>query len=193
MTHILHIDSSANLTSSVTRKLSAALVARFDGARVTNRDVARNPLPQVTHTWVDARAAKPADRTSEQVAALQESDALIAEMKAADVIVIGAPVYNFNVPASLKAWIDLVARAGETFQYTADGPVGLVEGKKVYVAMASAGTPPGADHDFNTRYLRFMLGFMGMSDVTVIAADSQASKGADATAAALADIAALDI
>ena len=171
MTRILHIDSSADLETSTSRALSQRIVDRFAGAEVTRRDLARAPLPQIDHTWAVARMVPPADRSAEQAEALAESDKLIAEIKAADVIVMGAPVYNFSIPASLKAWIDLVARAGETFKYTEQGPVGLVEDKRVIVAIASGGTEIGSDIDFHSGYLRFALGFMGMTDITMIAAD----------------------
>ena len=84
---------------------------------------------------------------------------------------IGVPVYNFGIPASLKAWVDLVARARETFRYSENGPVGLLEGKKAYILLASGGTPVGSDVDFASNYLKFILGFLGITDVTVIAAD----------------------
>ncbi|MEL6531300.1 MAG: NAD(P)H-dependent oxidoreductase, partial [Pseudomonadota bacterium] len=96
---------------------------------------------------------------------------LIAELQAADTIVISTPIYNFGVPAVLKAWADLVARAGTTFKYTENGPVGLLEGKKAYIAAASGGTPVGSDMDFMTSWLTFFLGFIGIKDVEIIAAD----------------------
>ncbi len=192
MTKILHIDSSADMNNSITRALTARILARFDGARVTRRDVAATPLPQIDDTWVNVRNTAPEARTPAQLEAFALSDTLIAELKAADVIVIGAPVYNFAIPASLKAWIDLIARAGETFRYTASGPEGLVTGKRVIVASANAGTPPGADHDYNTRYLRFVLGFMGMTDVEVVSADHVAGDRAAAIAKANGQIDALD-
>lgn len=99
------------------------------------------------------------------------SDTLVGELKSADTIVIGTPVYNFAVPAALKAWIDLVARARETFQYTEDGPVGLLQGKKAYVIIASGGTKVGSEIDFAGNYLKHVLGFIGITDVTIVAAD----------------------
>jgi FMN-dependent NADH-azoreductase len=105
-------------------------------------------------------------------ATLDLSDRLIAELKAADTIVIGMPIYNFGMPASLKAWIDLVARSGVTFRYGEDGPVGLLEGKRAVVAVASGGTRVGSDIDFATGHLRHVLGFMGITDVELVAADA---------------------
>ena len=171
---ILHIDSSANLTSSVTRGLTAAVLAKLGDAEVITRDLAKEPLPQITEAWIAAREVPTADRSAEQNALLAQSDALIEELRAADTIVIGAPMYNFSVPASLKAWIDLVARQGETFRYTETGPEGLLEGKRAIVALASGGVPAGSDMDFSTGYLKLFLGFIGITDVTIISADALA-------------------
>ena len=193
MTRILRIDSSVNLDGSVTRMLGDRIVARFDDARVTHRDLARDPLPQITETWAEARATPAEKRTEEQAAALDLSDRLIAELEEADVIVIGAPVYNFSIPAALKAWIDLVARQRVTFRYTEDGPVGLLADRPVYVAMASGGTEMGSSKDFHSDFLRFFLGFIGLKDVTFIAADRLSKDREGTIARAKAQIDALDI
>jgi len=179
---ILRIDSSANTADSVTRKLTDRIVAKLGDSDIVTRDLALEPLPQITHTWAVARATPESDRAPEQVEALKESDKLVAELLAADTIVIGAPVYNFGVPASLKAWIDLVARVGVTFRYTENGPEGLVKGKRAIIAMASGGVPAGSTADFVTEYLKFVLGFLGMTDVTIVAADALA-KDAEGTIA----------
>lgn len=181
---ILRIDSSANTTGSVTRDLTDRIIAQLGDTDITIRDLAKEPLPQITESWAIARATAPADRSPEQTDALVLSDTLVAELLAADTIVIGAPLYNFGIPAALKAWIDLVARVGVTFRYTENGPEGLVAGKRVIIAMASGGVPAGAPVDFNTPYLKAVLGFMGMTDVTVIAADALATdpEGTIATA-----------
>ena len=171
---ILRIDSSANIETSVTRELTDRIISILGATEVTIRDLAKNALPQIDHAWTVARAVPAEDRTDEQANALALSDALIAEIMAADTIVIGAPVYNFGVPAALKAWIDLIARAGVTFRYTETGPVGLIDGKRVIIALASGGTPMGSDMDFASGYLRQVLGFMGMTDVTFVAADTLA-------------------
>jgi FMN-dependent NADH-azoreductase len=173
MPHILHIDSSARFESSVSRKLSADLVARLSGpsARVTVRDLAKTPIPQVDAAWQAANFTDEAARSAEQRQTLALSDTLIAEIEAADILVIGAPVYNFSVPAALKAWIDNVARARKTFRYTPTGPEGLLTGKKVYLVVASGGTEVGGAADFATPYMKFILGFIGLTDVTIIAAD----------------------
>ena len=168
---ILHIDSSARHTDSVSRDLSARIVADHPGARVITRDLAETPLPHVTEDWVAANFTPADTRTPAQQAVLAQSDALVAELKEADTVVIGLPIYNFSVPAALKAWIDLVGRVGLTFKYTEQGPVGLLTGKRVIVALASGGTEVGSEIDHATPYLRFILGFMGITDVTVVAAD----------------------
>ena len=168
MTHILHIDSSARLQGSVTRTASAETVAdlksRTPNTTVTYRDLAKGE-PIISQTWVGATFTPKPDRSAVQKNELSHSDTLVAELKAADIIVIGLPVYNFSVPASLKTWLDQVARVGETFHYTENGPKGLLEGKKVIVQYSSGGTPLGSAIDFATPYLRHMLGFMGLSDV----------------------------
>ncbi|SLN55671.1 FMN-dependent NADH-azoreductase [Pseudooctadecabacter jejudonensis] len=169
MTHTLHIDASANLTTSLSRAASAKVVAD-QGGTVTYRDLARDPLPQIDGAWADARLTDPATRSAEDAARLALSDTLIRELQQADTIVIGAPIYNFAAPASLKAWMDLVARPRVTFRYTQDGPEGLLTGKKAIVTVASGGVPVGSDIDFLSSHLRFFLGFIGISDVEIIAA-----------------------
>lgn len=171
---LLRVDSSATLDTSVTRDLTDTIIQHLGDPAATSRDLARTPLPQIDQTWTEARQVPAADRTDAQRAALDLSDQLIAELRAADTIVIGLPVYNFSVPASLKAWIDLVARQGETFRYAEDGPQGLLSGKRAILAVASGGTPVGSDWDFATGYMRHFLGFIGITDVTVISADALA-------------------
>ena len=177
MTRILHIDSSARLQGSVTRELSASIAKRLSGGDenfATYRDLSET-LPLIDETWVGANFT-PADQRSDlQKQALELSDDLIAELRAADTIVIGLPVYNFGVPAALKAWIDLIARVGETFSYTENGPVGLLEGKRAVIAMASGGTQAGSPIDFATPYLRHVLDFVGITDVQLVSAAGGAS------------------
>ena len=175
---ILHVDSSARREGSVTRDLSARITSRLEAAEVIRRDLA-TPLPQLSEDWVNANFTPADQRSAEQQAVLAQSDALVEELQRADTIVIGTPVYNFTVPAALKAWIDLVARAGVTFRYTEDGPIGLLEGKRAIIALASGGTPAGSEIDFATTYLRHVLGFIGITEVEVVAADAMA-RDADA-------------
>jgi len=186
---ILHIDSSARTDGSVTRDLSADIVAKL-GGKVIRRDL-KEALPQITETWVNANFTPADQRDSAQRDTLALSDQLVDELKAADTIVIGAPVYNFGVPAALKAWIDLVARAGVTFKYSETGPVGLLEGKRAIIAVATGGTPVGSEIDFATGYLKHIMGFIGIHDVEVIAADRVMAHGAEAVADAKAEIAKL--
>lgn len=171
---ILHIDASARHQGSVTRDLSARIVARHPEARIITRDLADTPLPQLTENWVNANFTPADSRTEAQREALALSDALVKELQDADTVVIGLPVYNFGIPAALKAWVDLVARAGVTFAYTAEGPEGLLKDKRAIIAMASGGTEAGSDIDFATPYIRHILGFIGITDVSVVAADQMA-------------------
>ena len=184
MTKILHISASIRSDAdSISRGLGNRLVetlAAQTGAGVTTRDLAANDLPYVSAERFAANLTPAADRTPEQAALAEIADTLIAELQAADTIVIASPIYNFGVPASLKAWADLVARAGTTFKYTETGPVGLLTGKTAYIAIASGGTPVGSEIDFMSSWLKFFLGFLGISDVEVVAADGM--MGADAQA-----------
>jgi len=181
MTNILRIDASARNDGSTTRQLSGQLVSHLleqgYGAKVIHRDLALTPPALLTEGWVGANFTDAADRSDEQKALLADSDELIGELEAADTIVIGVPVYNFAIPAALKAWIDLIARARRTFRYTEAGPEGLLTGKKAYLVVASGGVPVGSDYDFATGYLRHVLGFVGITDVTIIAADQQMMDG----------------
>ncbi len=181
---LLRIDSSASTSSSVTRGLTDRIIAELGDDQIIQRDLAATPLPQITEDWVTARTVPAADRTKAQDATLALSDTLIKEIHDADTLVIGVPVYNFSVPAALKAWIDLIARAGETFRYTETGPVGLLSGKRAILAVASGGTAVGSDIDYATGYMRHILGFVGITDVTIIAADALAKDPEGTLAAA---------
>lgn len=174
MTTLLQLDSSARIQGSVSRDLTARIAKAHAGAKVIHRDLAQTPVPQITESWIAANFTPPEDRTEAQAETLAFSDELLAELEAADIIVIGLPIYNFSTPAALKAWIDHVARVGRSFRYTEDGPEGLLTGKRAILAMASDGTGAGSEIDFATSYLRFILGFMGITDVTVVAADRMA-------------------
>ncbi|MEM1064789.1 MAG: NAD(P)H-dependent oxidoreductase [Pseudomonadota bacterium] len=190
---VLRIDSSARRTGSVSRDLLDRIVARFDDdTPVITRDLA-DGVPQISEAWVNANFTQASQRSSEQQAVLALSDTLVAELKAADTLLIGLPIYNFGVPAALKAWVDQVARAGLTFQYSDTGPKGLLSGKRAIIAVASGGTEAGSEIDFATGYMRHVLGFIGITDVTFVAAD-RLMLDADATMqAANAQVAALDV
>ena len=193
MSNILYVTASIRSeTESVSRgigqRLVDALVAKT-GAQVTTRDLAANDLPYMTAERFAANLAPAAERTPEQAELAAIADTLIAELQAADTIVIASPIYNFAPPATLKSWADLVARAGTTFRYTANGPEGLLTGKKAYLAIASGGTPVGAEFDFMTRWLTFFLGFLGISDVEIVAADGIMGEGGEEKIAAANDAA----
>ena len=179
---VLHIDASARADQSVTRELSAEILRQLKADTVIRRDLA-TPLPAIDATWIGANYTPEADRSDDQKATLALSDELLAELEQADTIVIGAPMYNFSITTSLKTWIDQIARAGRSFRYTEAGPEGLLTGKRAIVAIATGGTPVGADYDFVTGYLRHILGFVGITEVTVIAAD-QVMAGLDEKMAA---------
>ena len=169
--NILHITSSVrgndSESSRVTRQIVDKLLAANPGAAVTRRDVGANPHPQLDGAAVGALFTPADKRTVEQAARVALDDALIAEAQAADVIVIGAPMYNFSMPVQLKGWFDAIARAGVTFRYTETGPEGLLKNKKVYVATARGGVYP-VEADPQVPHIRMLLNFLGLTDHTFI-------------------------
>lgn len=177
---VLRIDSSGRAEGSATRGLLTDLVGtlerRFGELKVVVRDLASG-IPHVDQEWIDANFTAADDRTDLQAEKLRFSDSLVAELHASDVIAIGMPIYNFGIPAALKAWIDLIARARLTFRYTENGPVGLLTGKKVFLVIASGGVQVDSVVDFATPYMRQALRFVGITDVQVIAADQLTSRG----------------
>lgn len=192
---LLRLDASARRTGSVTRELNDRIVERFRNAgpvKVTTRDLA-DPLPLLSEGWINANFTDPAERTPEQRETLSLSDELVAELRAADVLVMGLPIYNFGVPSSLKAWIDLVSRARETFIYSEAGPRGLLEGKRAIVSVAPGGTAMGSEVDFATGYLKHVLGFIGIDDVVFVAADQLMIDAEASRAAAKAAVEALPL
>ena len=179
---ILVVNSSPMGDASVSRRLTQKLVDEWvqknPEAQVIDRDIVAEPLPHLDGAILGAFFTPDDQRTPEQVQAAAKSDQLIAEVFDADVIVFGIPMHNFGLPSSLKAYIDHVARAGKTFQYTANGPEGLVTGKKVFVISARGGDysedSPMAALDFINPYMKTVLGFLGMQDVTLIGANGLA-------------------
>ena len=176
MPTLLHLDASP-LETSVSRELTREFVSSWRNAypdgTVVYRDLAANPPAPVNQAWVHA-AFTPADaRSAEQNALLAPSEALIHELEAADEIVIGVPMHNFSIPSSLKLWIDQVVRAGRTFAYGADGPKGLLPGRKATLLVASGGVyspdTPAAAFNFVDPYLKTILGFIGITDVRTVA------------------------
>jgi FMN-dependent NADH-azoreductase len=171
MTHtVLRIDASARHSGSESRALTQRIIDRLAPATVINRDLAV-AMPAIDADWLAANWTPADDRTDAQRQTLALSDTLIEEIKSADTIVIGAPIYNFGIPATLKTWIDLIARAGITFKYSETGPQGLLTGKRAIVAITSGGTQVGSEIDFASGYLRHVLGFVGITDVQFVAAD----------------------
>lgn len=186
MTHtVLNIQASARHDGSVTRQLSDKILTEIAADQTITRDLATG-LPLLDAAWLAANFTLADDRTDVQRETLALSDSLITEIKQADTIVIGSPVYNFSVPAVLKAWVDQIARVGVTFKYTPNGPVGLLSGKRAIIVIASGGTPVGSDIDYASGYLKHIMGFIGITDVTIIAADALGND-ADAKIAAAND------
>lgn len=181
---ILHVDASARREGSLTREIGSFLAEKLGSADVVHRDLTET-LPHVTETWMGANFTPGDHRTADMRATLALSDRLIAELRDADILVLGVPIYNFSVPAAMKAWIDMVCRAGETFSYSEEGPRGHLSGKKAYLVMASGGTPIGSEMDFATPYMRQFLKFIGIEDVEVIAAERTAFDAEAARASAL--------
>lgn len=175
MTNILRLDASIKPAGSISRRLTDRILARLTeahpGATVASRDLASG-LPAIDAAWIGAIFTPAEARTTEQAAIAAVSDTLIAEVKAADVVVIGLPIYNFGTPASVKTWFDHIARKGETFTYTEAGPQGLLTGKRAIIALSSDGTRLGSEIDFASGYVRHMLGFLGITDVEFVAADA---------------------
>ena len=178
---VLEVSAGARSEGSISRQLTADLVAalesRHGNVEITRRDVAEG-LPFVNEAWVAANFTPDEERTGQHRQTLAFSDALVAELMAADIIVIGAPIYNFSIPATLKAWIDMIARARLTFEYTEKGPRGLLKNKTAYVIAPSGGVPVGSPVDFATPYLRHALSFIGITDVQFIGAQG-ADRGND--------------
>jgi FMN-dependent NADH-azoreductase len=174
MNTILHLTSSIFGDAGQSSRLAEEFVARIPGARVLRRDLARDALPHLDAARFGAFLSKPESRTAVQQRVLDESDALIAELKAADTIVIGLPMYNFGLPSQLKAYFDHVARAGITFRYTDKGSVGLLGGRKAYVFAARGGLYQGTPRDTQTAYVRDFLAFLGITDVQFVYAEGLA-------------------
>ena len=171
---ILRVDSSAKTENSESRRLTDRII---DGLKtngksldVTVRDL-NESLPQVNTAWIEANNTPSDDQTDEHKKTLALSNTLVGEIEAADTLIIGVALYNFSITASLKLWIDLVCRARKTFAYVDGSPKGLMTGKKAIICFASGGTPFESNIDFASGYLRHILGFIGITDVTFISAD----------------------
>lgn len=184
MKTILQLNTSIFSEDGQSSRLADEFVAAHaaEGARVIKRDLARQPVPHLTAERFGAFLAKPDARTPEQQDVVRYSDALIDELRRADTVVIGLPMYNFGLPSTLKAYFDHVARAGVTFRYTEQGPVGLLTGKKAYVLAARGGLYAGTARDTQTSYVRDFLAFLGVTDVAFVYAEGLAISEASKTA-----------
>ncbi|MGQ0657885.1 MAG: FMN-dependent NADH-azoreductase [Chromatiales bacterium] len=187
METLLQINTSIFSDGGQSSRLAERFVAAWRDANprgiVVLRDLAKEPVPHIDAGRFSAFLAKPAERTSEQQTVVDYSNALIDELKRADVIVLGLPMYNFGVPSTLKAYFDHIARAGVTFRYTEQGPVGLLPGKKVYVFAARGGLYAGTPRDTQTQYVRDFLAFLGMHEVEFVYAEGLAISAASKEAA----------
>ncbi len=173
-TQILRIDASANVSTSNSKKLGDILIEKletqYQDIEVKQRDLNQD-LYFIDESWVGANFTPLDDRTEAQLQRLAFSDQLIEEIRRADHIVLTTPMYNFGVPATLKSWIDLICRAGVTFQYTADGPVGLIDNKRVDIIITTGGVALQSPVDFVSDYLKQIFRFIGIEDINIIAAD----------------------
>jgi FMN-dependent NADH-azoreductase len=174
MTTILQLNASILSNDGQSTQLADQFVAGFPDAHIVRRDLASEPVPHLTAERFGAFLSKPETRTKEQQAVLDYSDTLIGELKRADVIVLGLPMYNFGVPSTLKAYFDHVARAGVTFNYTATGPVGLLTGKKIYVLATRGGMYAGTPRDTQTAYVRDFFAFLGITGIEFVYAEGLA-------------------
>ena len=192
MRNVLFVSSSLMGENSKSRQVGAEIVSRVAGPRahVVERHLTPDNIPHLTLETLGAFGVAAEQRTPAQTAAVKFADSIIEEVEAADVIVIGAPMYNFSVPSTLKAWLDHVARAGRTFKYTANGPEGLLKGKKIYVVASRGGyytgESPARVMDFQEPYIRAFWSFLGVTDVNFIHVEGQAI-GAEAAAKGVAD------
>ena len=192
--NILQITSSLRGAESESTRVAASIVAKLvaanPGAAVATRDLARDPHPVLDEAALGALFTPADSRTPEQAARVALDDALIAQVQAADVVVIGAPMYNFGIPVQLKSWFDAIARAGVTFRYTENGPEGLLKNKQVFVATARGGIYP-VEADPQVPFVRMLLNFLGMTDNTFVYSPAQsmgpeaAAKGQEAANAAV--------
>ena len=189
MKKILIIESSPLGEKSSSRKVTLAMSEKYQAvygrAEVVIRDLTLNPLPHLDPQRIGAFRSKPEGHTDNDKRAIKDSNEIVSEVLAADMIIIGVPMWNFSVPSVLKSWIDHLCRAGKTFNYSAAGPEGLVKGKKVYVAVSSGAIyteGPMKSYDFISPYLKTVLGFMGMSDVSFAWAEGTSIPGVQDTA-----------
>lgn len=175
MSNVLIIESSARQQGSFSRQLTQQFISQWQAAHPTDqvnvRDLALHPVPHLDANLLGGWMKPEAQRSADEHASLKRSDELTDELLAADVLVLAAPMYNFAIPSTLKAWLDHVLRAGVTFKYTETGPQGLLTGKKAYVLTARGGLYAGSTSDHQEPYLRQVMAFVGIHDVTFIHAE----------------------
>ena len=185
---ILRIDSSARTIGSITCKLADTVISRLmkqqPDVKLIHRDLSEG-VSFIDEQWIAANFTDIQQRTAAQNEKLFYSDKLVEEIETADIIVLAAPIYNFSIPAALKAWIDLICRARKTFRYTENGPEGLLKGKTIYLVMASGGVPFGSEMDFASSYLKQVLSFIGINDVRPVYAEGLNINSDNSEAAAL--------
>lgn len=178
MTHVLQINNSIfgdqGQSSQLANRFLEQIKTTGTQVKVTQRDLAQAPVPHLTGERFKAALTASEERTEQQSQEAKLADTAIEELEAADLLLITAPLYNFNITSTLKAWFDHVARAGRTFQYTGNGPQGLLQGKTAYVFMTSGGKYADTDLDFQTPYIKHMLAFIGITDVHIIRAEGLA-------------------
>jgi FMN-dependent NADH-azoreductase len=189
MKRILHMISSLNGNASNSLQLSEAIIEKltttYPESKLVTHDLAKAPFPHLDATHVASFQTPEESRTAAQKEAAAPSEEAIKELMESDIIVIGVPLYNFAIPSALKAWIDHIARAGVTFSYAGGAPEGLVKNKKVYLAIAAGAVysdGPFKAYDFTEPYLRAVLGFMGMTDITTFRVEGVMMPGAKETA-----------
>lgn len=189
MKKVLHIISSPRRDASLSIKLGNAIIERIskeiEGTQVEEFNLTDHPFPHLEEAHLGSFFTAPEQRNAEQQAAVQHSDRAIQKIKDSDILVIGAPMYNFGIHSTLKAWIDHIVRAGITFSYSESGVEGLLKGKKAYLAIASGGIyseGPAKGMDFVEPYLRAILGFIGITDITVFRIEGIALSGNAETA-----------
>ena len=184
MKNILHLISSSRGAESISTQLGNSIINQlkeaFPGSKLTTQDLNVNAYPHLSDSQINALRTQPDLHTIEQKKLVKRSDDAIAQLFDTDIIVISLPLYNFSIPSTLKSWLDNILRAGHTFGYTSEGPKGLVNNKKVYIAFASGNIysdGPYQAYDFAIPYLKIALGFIGITDVTVVRAEGTAIPG----------------
>lgn len=181
MKTVLKIDSSLfgenGVSSQLNQKVVAELSEKYSDLAVINRSFSEQAIPHLDGDWIQALSTPEASRSAEQQQKVDFSDGLINEVKQADILVIGLPMYNFNIPSMLKAWIDHIARAGVTFKYTEQGPVGLLNGKQVYLVTTRGGVHKDSARDTQIQFVTTFLNFIGLTEIEVVYAEALNMQG----------------